>query len=418
MTAQETRFNLTIQGPKLWGASTTGLIELDFDSAQDPRVSNTHSYIPRLFNAMFRLNWPETELMLGQYWTMFCEYGPEDAQVAGLNNHGRLLARVPQIRLTQKFAGAWTVAAAILKPYDPAPADTNFANVTVNPGQVQAASTGLEGQASETPHFDAKIAYEKDLWGKAAFFGRPRGFAAQVTGGWQRLRYRGNAVAAASNTFGENAYGTANVIQGSQQFLNPWMVQANLFIPVLPTHTFNLAGTASLSVQWFIGQGLSAFGEAQDTDNSWFDFSGRRFDGAYIYDRRLTNQFGGFIQGQYWFTNRWFINAVWGMQRSFGVDRSTTAQAISLNNPLGCHYAAPGTNDQVKLWQELDLTLWYRPIQALKFGLQYSYGRTDYFQKLNNPMAANLNVLGGQMSAGATDFGEAHRVQFVAFMFF
>ena len=66
----------------------------------------------------------------------------------------------------------------------------------------------------------------------------------------------------------------------------------------------------------------------------------------------------------------------------------------------------------------LDLTLWYRPIQALKFGLQYSYGRTDYFQKLNNPTAANLNVLGGQMSAGATDFGEAHRVQFVAFMFF
>ena len=95
---------------------------------------------------------------------------------------------------------------------------------------------------------------------------------------------------------------------------------------------------------------MSAFGEAQDTDNSWFDFSGRRFDGAYIYDRRLTQQFGGFIQGQYWFTNQWFINTVWGMQRSFGVDRSTTAQAISLNNPVGYKYAAPG-NDQVKLWQ-------------------------------------------------------------------
>ena len=78
MGALESLFNLTIQGPKLWGAATTGLIELDFDSTQDPRVSNTHSYIPRLRHAMFRLNWPETELMLGQYWTMFCEYGPED----------------------------------------------------------------------------------------------------------------------------------------------------------------------------------------------------------------------------------------------------------------------------------------------------------------------------------------------------
>ena len=221
MGALESLFNFTIQGPKLWGASTTGFIEMDFESTQDPRVSNTHSYLPRLRHAMFRLNWPETELMLGQYWTMFCEYGPETDQNAGLNNHGRPLSRVPQIRLTQKFAGAWTVATAILKPYDPAPTDTNFANVTVNPGQFQTASTGLEGQASEIPHFDGKIAYEKDLWGKAPFFGRPRGFAAQVTAGWQRIRYRGNAVASASNTFGENAYGTANVIQGSQQFLTP-----------------------------------------------------------------------------------------------------------------------------------------------------------------------------------------------------
>ena len=31
MTAQATRFNFTIKGPKLWGATTTGFIEMDFD---------------------------------------------------------------------------------------------------------------------------------------------------------------------------------------------------------------------------------------------------------------------------------------------------------------------------------------------------------------------------------------------------
>ncbi len=36
MTAQESRFNFTIKGPKLWGATTTGFIEMDFDSASDP----------------------------------------------------------------------------------------------------------------------------------------------------------------------------------------------------------------------------------------------------------------------------------------------------------------------------------------------------------------------------------------------
>ena len=33
-TAQGSRFNFTIKGPKLWGAQVTGFIEMDFDSAE------------------------------------------------------------------------------------------------------------------------------------------------------------------------------------------------------------------------------------------------------------------------------------------------------------------------------------------------------------------------------------------------
>ena len=88
-----------------------------------------------------------------------------------------------------------------------------------------------------------------------------------------------------------------------------------------------------------------------------------------FFERKLTNQFGGYLQGQYWFTNQWFLNAVWGMQRNYGFDRG--------------QYAS--NNDQTKLAQQLNLTLWYRPIEALKFGLQYSYVRTDFVQNLNNP---------------------------------
>ena len=40
MTAQSTRFNLTIKGPNLWGAKTTGFIEMDFDSQQDHTTGN------------------------------------------------------------------------------------------------------------------------------------------------------------------------------------------------------------------------------------------------------------------------------------------------------------------------------------------------------------------------------------------
>ncbi len=36
-TAQGSRFNLTIKGPKLWGAQVTGFLEMDFDAAENGR---------------------------------------------------------------------------------------------------------------------------------------------------------------------------------------------------------------------------------------------------------------------------------------------------------------------------------------------------------------------------------------------
>ena len=124
LTAQGSRFNFTIKGPKLWGATTTGFIEMDFDGLGDKTSARERArlatlpnspYTPRLRHAMFRLNWPETELMFGQYWGMFSEFAPECTGDATFLFHGWTFQRVPQIRLTQKFAGGWTVAGAIVQ---------------------------------------------------------------------------------------------------------------------------------------------------------------------------------------------------------------------------------------------------------------------------------------------------------------
>ena len=78
------------------------------------------------------------------------------------------------------------------------------------------------------------------------------------------------------------------------------------------------------------------------------------------------------------------MNLTWGMIRDYGIHQARIrCRPSSANNPTGYVYAS--NNDQVKLWQEYDLTLWYRPIEALKFGLQYAYERSDFLQKLNNP---------------------------------
>ncbi len=441
MSAQESRLSFTIKGPKLWGANTTGYFEMDFDGLGDNNFSSvtgavaqpavTNPFLPRLRQAMFRLNWPETELLLGQYWGMFSEYSPESTSDSAFTGHGFVNQRVPQVRVTQKFLGAWTTAFAVTKPHDPSANEVNFT------GSLPAASfgtqlnTGLEGRSTEAPQLQGKLAFEQDLYGKAAFYGRPRGFVAQVTAGWQRIRFRNNFntqvingvivnnPGVALNTFGQNAFGRTNVLQKEQQYMDPWIVQGTLFIPVIPTHSANLAGTASLTAQWWVGQGVSFVGGARDNDCSWLEFLGREpGTGNLYYARRLTNQFGGYVQGQYYFTNQWFLNLVWGMSRNFGFSQSRDFTAASATNPAGYVYAS--NNDQVKLWQEFEAVLWYRPIAALKFGLQYAYTRTDYLQKLNNPvpLPAVAQNQSPQPNTNAKDFGDGHRVSFAAFLYF
>ena len=53
------------------------------------------------------------------------------------------------------------------------------------------------------------------------------------------------------------------------------------------------------------------------------------------------------------------------------------------------------------------------PLQSLKFGLQYSYQRTDWLQ------VAGPNVTaGGGNNLNKTDLGDNHRVMFAGFFYF
>lgn len=395
-TAQASRFNFTIKGPKLWGANTNGFIEVDFDSAENPLggASAANSYTPRLRHAMFRLNWPETELMFGQYWSMFSEWWPELVQDGPFMLTGIPVARLPQIRLTQKFAGVWRVAAMI--------------------GQANAAASSSAflttgGDSAEFPQIQGLVAYQQDLWGKSAYFGVPTPFTFQITAGIQRNDLQGTNNTAVANItpFGENGYGAAVAASRNNRYLYPWICMASTFIPVIPSHSANLAGTASLQTQWWIGQGVEAFGISGIASNL-FHFSGTRdAAGNWIWDQQLQNRFGGYVQGQYYFTNDWFLNVDWAMSRAFGV---SPGQQDPLSNAAGFRTYAVAA-DTMNMHQEFDVILWYRPIKALKFGLQYSYMRTNWFQntQINGTAAVPQNL---------SKFGDAHRVQFVSFFFF
>jgi len=415
-TAQGSRFNFTISGPTLWGAKVTGFIEMDFDSSTDVGVASSaagpgnpvggaintlgtapsasNNYVPRLRHCMFRLNWPETELMFGQYWSMFCEYYPDVIQDGPFQVTGCPTARLPQIRLTQKFAGDWTVAALI--------GDANPIGVQENAYTLQQA-----GYDAECPQVQAKLMYEKDLWGKAAFFGRPRGFTAQLTGGWQRVSLRPNLDEVAELGVSQDPANVVTLLavpgaQKNHENLNAWLAMGTMFIPVIPTYSNNLAGTASFTAQWYVGRGCNAFGFTGD--NGLFKYIGTGVLAAAttnFYDQELMQKFGGYLQGQYWFTNQWYFNVAWGFSRIYHLPEDGTVNGVQFQSRVT-------TADQYKLMNEIDATIYFRPIEAIKFGLQYSYGRTEYLYNTANP------VTGGRF----TNIGEAHRIEFAAYYYF
>jgi hypothetical protein len=407
-TAQGSRFSFTIKGPDLWGSKTTGFIEMDFDAAETgvagiAFAGTSHSYTPRVRHAMFRFNWPTSELMFGQYFSMFSEYYAESVEDGPLQMTGTPTARLAQIRFTQKFMSDWTVAALIGDP-----SGANLPNQVAGPYNANINN----GQSAEVPQVQGKIAYAHDFWGKAAYYGKPTPFTVQFVGGWQRNILRQQNFAA--NVFGQNnsvAFGGG--VNVNNQYLDPWLAMGSVFIPVLATQSANLAGTASILTQWWIGQGVEAFGFTGVAGNL-YNFNNNQF-GLSNRDGELLRKFGGFVEGQYYFNNQWFVNALYAISKTMGVNRAAFVMPPGLGGNQGSEVAFAGaTNNEASTIQQVNLTLWYRPIQAIKFGLQYSYVAANYMQIRTAP-AATVGLANTNLS---TNFGDNHRVEFVGFFYF
>ena len=417
MTAQDTRFNFKIKGPEVWGAKTQGYIEVDFDgSGQDPQATVTYAVQPRLRHAWFRFDWPGGwQVLMGQYWGVFCNYWPDTVNSGPLFGHGMSTQRLPQVRVTYA-TGPWTFVALAGVPNDEF--DNGLAGVNNVFGfpWLPGTAANFPGGRTSMPQFGVQATYEQDLWGKAAFFGRPRAFSANVSFGIQRMKY--DSGIAAARTWGQAGYGAVALVQEDSQDLVPWMVQASMFIPLLPTQTEDLKGTASLQVQFYVGQGLRAFGnDFLGGNNSYFDFDSFTTAGGFVnfpsYNRKLMKRYGGYIQGQYYFNNQWHVSYLYGFSKAYGVNRGRNAALVTGANPDGYEFATGG--DPVKFIQEHNVSLFYRPSKNFKFGLSYVYLNQNWFQTNGSP----FNAAGAPFSTTTdTTRGDVHRVQFAGWFFF
>jgi hypothetical protein len=435
MNASATRFNLTMKGPEVWGGKVTGFIEVDFDGASTTTVArnaagaqtswvavNDGSFgqaVLRLRHAMFKINWPDREVLFGQYWSVNSEFIPDTADSGAYCLYGATQLRVPQVRYTQKFMDGMDASIAI--------ASGQSGRWGLNVDAINAA----EGETSETPMVEAKFRYEQDLYGKAGWNGKPRGFYVGLGAGYFRTRnvptFFDNVTGTSQqwNTFGGNNFGNITIPGAgnrlrlnvpNQRYHDHWLFLIENFVPIIPTNTKSLAGTMSFAHQWWVGQGVSAWRLDLPGSDRYYRFAS--LAGANLnYDLTFIKRFGGWAQLQYYWTNEIFTNVNAGFMQAFDYKNYVDAalQGSGLLNNLGYVYGNPVGYDPIRSAWRLSVTQWYRPVSAVKFGLQYAYMRANYFQT-QTPVLNILNV--NSATSASSRLGDNHSLMANAWYMF
>lgn len=109
----QTRLAGKITGPDALGAKTSAYLETEFFGTSDADINGF-----RLRHAYLKLNWPRTELMIGQFWhPMFVTESFPDVVSFNTGAPFQPFNRAPQVRLTQAF-GRFSLAATALAQRD------------------------------------------------------------------------------------------------------------------------------------------------------------------------------------------------------------------------------------------------------------------------------------------------------------
>jgi len=109
----QTRLAGKITGPDALGAKTSAYLEAEFFGTSDADINGF-----RLRHAYLKLNWPRTELLIGQFWhPMFVTESFPDVVSFNTGAPFQPFNRAPQVRLTQTF-GKLSLAATALAQRD------------------------------------------------------------------------------------------------------------------------------------------------------------------------------------------------------------------------------------------------------------------------------------------------------------
>lgn len=107
----QSRLKGAISGPEAFGARTSGVLEADFFGNENGNFGDINGF--RLRHAFVKLNWANTELLVGQYWNpMFIAESFPGVISFNTGAPFQPFARNPQIRFSKTFGGLKLIGCA------------------------------------------------------------------------------------------------------------------------------------------------------------------------------------------------------------------------------------------------------------------------------------------------------------------
>ena len=152
MLAITTRLVGTVSGPDAFGAKTSGIIEAEFFGN-----ANGNENVFRLRHAIARLDWPKTQLALGQYWhPLFVTDCFPGVLSFNTGMPFQPFARNPQIRLTQKLGKELSLILAAISQTEAFVSSGPSTNIALG------AATGSQAYISNAvvPNLHAQLQYK------------------------------------------------------------------------------------------------------------------------------------------------------------------------------------------------------------------------------------------------------------------
>lgn len=179
-SVRQSRLGLKIDGPIIWKAKSSGVVEVDFFGGF-PAVGLGENFgVVRMRLAYGRLDWDKTSIEAGQDWVLFAPNNPVSVAAAAIPQlaaAGNLWARIPQFRVEHRISnGKLLLQGAVL-----APSTGDYPN-----GGVAFFLQPGAGAASRTPAFESRISFNDKSW-----FGTKKAGSIGLSGHYSRAKVPG-----------------------------------------------------------------------------------------------------------------------------------------------------------------------------------------------------------------------------------